>query len=493
MSPELSLFPESSPFRVLLNYLGTIIALLGLFCLIPLAVIPFYPEEAGYAACFLLPGLVSVTLGNLLRQTTQSRDRPRLERHQDAVLVVAVWVSAILICAMPYLLTGDYNFVQSVFESTSGFTTTGLSVVDVTRSPHIVLFFRSLTLFLGGVGLVLVFVSILSDRYGWRLFSAEGHGDRLMPNLIRSARLVLSIYVLYIVLGIVAYTAFGMGLFDALNHSIAAVSTGGFSTKADSIGAYHSLGIEIVTIVLMLLGNTNFLIHVKLLQGKIRDVFRHGEVRFLLVLIFLSLPLFILGYRQTGAGWGESFRIGLFQLISAVTTTGFQTVPNFLGLSGFLTFLFVLLMLIGAGIGSTGGGIKQQRVLLFFKSLWWSLRDALVPQRRILGCFLNRAGEKTRVSLREILDTNAFVGLYLGLFVLGTLVFAAHGHPLGESMFEFASSLGTVGLSNGITGFSAPPAILWTSIAGMFCGRLEINVVLFSIARGVSHLSRKGK
>ena len=148
------------------------------------------------------------------------------------------------------MLTGEYNFTQAVFECTSGYTTTGLSVVDVSKCPKIFLLYRSVMLFVGGIGLVLVLTCAVSDRYGLRLFNAEGHTDKLLPNLKKSARVILSIYSVYIILGIIAYVIAGMPLFDAINHSIAALSTGGFSTQKESLLAYHSIPIDIITDVL---------------------------------------------------------------------------------------------------------------------------------------------------------------------------------------------------------------------------------------------------
>ncbi|MFH0993193.1 MAG: potassium transporter TrkG [bacterium] len=438
-----------------------------------------------------MPGCMAIIIGYLLSRLTKGIKSRQLRGHQDAVLVVLVWLSTIAICSVPFLLSGQYNIMQSLFESTSGFTTTGLSIVDVQSAPHIILLYRSLMQFLGGVGLVLVFTSVFSDRYGFRLYNAEGHNDRLMPNLIKSSRLILSIYFFYIILGVILYVLFGMSLFDAINHSIAAVSTGGFSTRTDSIGAFHSIGIEMVTIALMLLGSTNFFIHLHLLKGKIRNVFRHGETKFLLVTTIMVLPVLIVILVRSGYSLGSALRVGFFQYVTAITTTGFQTVPAFQGMVGIFLAFMILLMLIGAGIGSTGGGMKQYRVLMAVKTVFWNLRDNLYTPRRVASRFMNRAGTDYPVNQKEQADSVSFVFLYLFIFIVGTLIFVAYGNTLVDSMFEFASSLGTVGLSIGIIAYDAPNLILLTSIVGMIFGRLEIYVILYALAHTVSSLSRK--
>ena len=204
--------------RLILHYMSIFIVMIGIIQLIPLLVLPFYPEEISYAYCFLIPGLVAIAIGGLLSLAFKDAEIVKLEKHYDAVLVVLVWLSAIFVSTFPWMLKGDYNFTQASFEMTSGFSTTGLSVVDVGNTPHIFLMFRSITLFVGGVGLVLILTCVFSDKYGLNLYNTEGHNDRLMPNLAKSARLILSIYSAYILFGTVAYIILGMPVFDAITH-----------------------------------------------------------------------------------------------------------------------------------------------------------------------------------------------------------------------------------------------------------------------------------
>ena len=410
--------------------------------------------------------------------------------------MVLSWVLAIVFCAVPFMMTGNYDFTQAVFECTSGWSTTGLSVVDVTRCPRIFLLYRSIMLFFGGVGLVLVMVSVLSDRHGMRLYSAEGHSDRLLPNLVKSARMIIAIYMGYILSGTLLYMFFGMDWFDGLNHSIAALSTGGFSTKAESIGYYDSLGIELVTIVLMLLGCTNFLAHLFLIRGKLKTFFRYCEVRFMLMICGFFTPVMavLLLYAGLSGNVGQGFRDGLFQVVTALTTTGFQTVDSFAAFSSPLLLVMTLLMLVGGGTGSTAGGIKQIRVWIALKSLYWSMRSRISRKRTVYSDSIQKLDGKEFLTARGRLDTLEFIGVYLSVFMLGTMVLCMCGFDIGDSMFEFASALGTVGLSVGITSYDASPAVLWTETAGMFVGRLEIYVVFVAavqLGREIKHGAQK--
>lgn len=472
-------------YKLIFFYLSIFLMMIGSIQLLPLLVIPFYPEEIIYASNFVIPGILTIFIGYLLRFFLKETKVIKLEKHYDAVLLVLIWILAILISTIPWILKGDYNFTQASFEMTSGYSTTGLTVVDVENTPHIFLLFRSITLFVGGVGFVLIITSAFSDRYGLNLYNAEGHNDRLMPNLVKSARLILSIYSLYIVIGTIAYTILGMPIFDAINTSIAALSTGGFSVREESIYAYHSLGIEIITIILMLLGQTNFVLHLKLFNLKFKDIFKHSETKFFITLLIVFVSVMTLNLIQSNYTNDilESLRISMFQFITCITTTGFVSVKTLTVLpSGFITVM-ILMMLVGANQESTGGGIKQYRVIVTLKGIYYSIKELILNNHVVTTHHINKVDKKVELSDNEIKSTTSYVMFYILLFFLGSLIFSLHGYPLQDSMLEFSSALSTVGLSVGITNYNASSIILWTAMLGMFLGRLEIMVFFKAILR----------
>lgn len=473
-----------SGYKLIFGYLGLFMIMIGLIIMIPLLVLIFYPQEISNAKYFIIPGVCSILAGYIVHYFILGKSTEKLEKYQDALLILFIWIIAILISSVPFLLTGNYNFTQSIFETTSGYSTTGLSVVDVTITPNIFLFYRSMLQFIGGVGLVLILTSALSDRYGMRLYSAEGHSDKLLPNLARSARLILTIYIIYIVIGTILYTVFGMSVFDGLNHAIAAVSTGGFSTKVNSIAFFDSAAIEIVTIVLMLLGNTNFVVHLFLLKGKLKNAIKHIELKFLFVLSLIFVPLMVISIRNSYQGdFWEAFRIGLFQFVSGITTTGFQSVDSLTVLPNFTIISIIVLMIIGGGIGSTAGGIKQYRIVLAVKNLFWNFRDRISHKNVIRSNYINKFGKVVEVTKEDIINANSHIMLYLATLMIGTLIFSSYGFSLQDSLFEFASALGTVGLSVGVIGFNSPSFMLWTANFGMFMGRLEFYVVIVALVK----------
>ena len=469
-------------FPLIMGYIGMITIFIGIICLIPLLTLLFYPEEMSQAKYFILPGVTSILIGYFLYFFVRGKKRGRLKKNQDAIIILFTWAIAIFVCAVPFVLTGNYNFHQAIFETTSGFSTTGLSVVDVTKCSHIFFIHRSTMLFVGGVGLVLIMTSAMSDSHGMRLYNAEGHSDKLVPNLMTSARFIVLIYSGYILAGILLYVWFGMPLFDAINHSIASVSTGGFSTKAESIGYYNSLPIEIITIVLMILGTTNFFVHLLLLRGNFKKYLLHCETKFLIFILSFVTPLLgSLFFIKFNLPWGESMRKSLFQIVSALSTTGFQTVDNFNNFSSSMLFIMIVLMLIGGGAGSTAGGIKQYRVCLVFKSVIWAIKDQIFNNNFVRANSINKYGINEKIQKSSENYVIIFTITYLCIFVTGTFIFTLFGYSVEQAMFEFSSALGTVGLSVGITAYDAHPIVHWIGTIGMFLGRLEIYVVLLGI------------
>lgn len=476
-------------YPMIIGYLGFFMMLIGFIILIPLVVLIFDPSEIKDAYFWIIPGVSSLILGYLMSQTLKGRKAEKLERHQDAVLLVSIWILAIFISAFPLFLSGDYTFSESIFEATSGYSTTGLSVVDVTQASKMLLLYRSIMQFIGGIGLVLVLTSAISDKYGMRLYHAEGHNDKLLPNLARSARLILSLYSLYIVLGVIAYTLFGMSFFDAINHSIASLSTGGFSTRPESIGYYQSFPIEVITIILMLLGSTNMIIHLMIFKGKFKKAMRHIEMR-----LFIWITIMFIGLLWVTISRSYdlfSLRQALFQYISAITTTGFQTVPSFSALPSIFNFGVIILMIVGGQAGSTSGGIKQYRIAIMFKELYWNIRDRLSHQRTIHTYDILKFGKKTDIEPEDLYHNHSFIMIYMLTLVIGTSIFMLYGHTLEASLFEFSSSLGTVGLSIGIIGTETPSVLLWTSTMGMFLGRLEFFVVIIALSSMVLKITKK--
>lgn len=445
---------------------------------VPLVALPAFPGETQTAGA-LGVGIVATVATSLALRRLGHTDG-RVGMREGGLIVLASWVMAILLSALPFVLTGALTPLNAFFETTSGWTTTGLSVMDVRATSPLFLLWRSVMQLVGGAGFAVVMLAALVGPPGVGFASAEGRGDQLLPNVQRSMVLVLRIYGTCVLFGFLGYVLAGMPAFDAVNHAFCALSTGGFSTRVESIGAYQSVGIELVTFPLMLLGTTNFAVLWALARGRIRPVLRNGEVRLGVLLTLLFVPLVLVTAVLPHHQGLKALRIGAFETLSAISTTGYSTVgytewpPAAVG-------ALILLMLIGGGTCSTAGGFKLHRAYVLLRAVGWQLRAHVLPERAVLQREVWKGEEALPVSAQDVERLTTFLVLYLGTFAAGVLVISAHGYSLRDSLFEFASCIGTVGLSIGVTAPDSPALVRLTQMAGMLLGRLEFFVVLYAL------------
>jgi len=470
-------------YYTILAYVGFIFILNAFVLLLPLTALLWIPGEIGLSAGFLIPCALSAVAGLLFWKVFRPRAYTTLSVQEGGVIVLISWLGIFAFSTIPFIIISRLTFTQAVFEVVSGWTTTGLSVIDVTVTPKCILLFRSIIQLFGGAGFAIIMLAWISGPVGPGHSIAEGKSEQLAPHVKESAKLVMMIYTGYAIAGSIAYILAGMSTFDAINHAFAAISTGGFSTKPDSIGAWNSVSVESVSIVLMILGNLNFLTAYILLRGKLRLLLRNGEIHVMALL--LPLGMAIIFFEVSSLLYeplGKAVRVAVFETVSSLTTTGFSTVGykewNALGF-----IVLISLMLIGGGTCSTAGGIKQFRIHLLAKALWWELKRFFLPRTAVMETYIWQGENKEFITDRRIREIAVFIFLYCATFVIGSAIVAYYGYSLRDSLFEFASALGTVGLSVGITSPDAPVLVLWAEIVGMFLGRFEFFVIIISAVK----------
>jgi trk system potassium uptake protein len=461
------------------GYAGTIFIGIALLLLLPLLAAVLFGEWEVLPS-ILISTFMTVVAGFLLRYRYKVDSDITLTIQEGGIIVLLAWAGAILFSALPFLITGQLNFTQAIFESTSGWTSTGLTVVDVTQTPRAFLLWRSIIQFVGGAGFSVIIHSAIIGPLGLGLFNAEGRSDKLLPNVTQSAKMIMVILISYTVAGVILYMLAGMNWFDAVNHSLTALSTAGFSTQPNSIGEFDRLSIELVSIILMILGGISFAAHYVLLNRHVKSFFQITELRLLFVLMLIYIPILtFLSLNQVYQDSSIALRRGVFQLVSALTTTGFSTV-DLKTWNVFSRDLLLLPMLIGAMAGATSGGIKLYRFMILLKSLVWNIRGYFLPRRVVRENIVIRPEGPFFLKKNSIIETTNFVTLYFLFLVVGTTILMFYGHTLSDSLFEMASGLGGVGLSIGITAPDAPAIILWTLIVSMVMGRLEFFVLFFA-------------
>lgn len=455
---------------------GRMLLLEGMILLVPLLLLPFYRNEIRLAWIFILPSIGSAVLGKLLC-------RKGFEIKNSSRQVVFVWLYGILLASIPFLLYGGLTPVQALFEAVSGFTTTGLSVLDVEKLPKLMLFYRAFLQYVGGLGFVVTMLLFVQEKESAVLFQAEGHPDRLMPDIGKTARVIVLMYIFFLVIGTALYAMVGMPVFDSVVHTMCALSTGGFSNRMDSIGAYHSLSMEAVTILLMLIGTTNFSFLLFLFQGRFKAFVKASELRFLGGILLLAVSALALCLIADGRSVSEGIRSAAFHGVSAISTTGYAT-ESFQDWPEIAAALMILLMIIGGGMGSTAGGIKLARVCILCKNLVRNVRKKLLPERTVILAYYHRGKEREILEADKVEEASLYAVCYLVLYCIGTICLTiSTGCSLLEGAFEFASSIGTVGLSIGITNIQTGALPLLIEIIGMILGRLEIFVILKAFCR----------
>ena len=467
-------------FFLIFKNLGTVMEGIGFVMLIPILIALIYGETnfGGY----LISGILSISVGYIFRHSFQEKANLRLKH--GMIIAAFAWLWAALMGSICLMYSTDVSFLNAYFESMSAWTGSGLSIfTNVQALPQSVLFLRSLEQWVGGLGVVIVVIGVLirPGTTASRLYKAEAREEKIKPSIANTVRTIWWIYLFYTILGIVLYLLAGMSLFDAINNCFTNLSTGGMSVKNNSIGAYNSSAITIITILLMILGGTSFLVHYKALKGRVIDVFRDIQFQAMLIIvsIFSILLIFVSKFTTLNS---------VFFVVSALSCTGSSTVPisTMTGWTDFSKVLLAVSMIIGMAAGSTSGALKLIRIVTLVKGIYWEVIKILSPE----GSVIPRKITGKTVQDAEIKEAGSYTFLYLFILFIAWLVFMAYGYGGVDSLFEISSAQGNVGLSVGITSPIMPsiPEILL--IIGMWFGRIEIIPALVLFKAGFDLFKR---
>lgn len=433
----------------------------------------------------LIAGVFTTLVGFFSHILTKKKSNGGLSKRDGYLVVTLGWVSMSLFGTLPYLISGEIpNFTDAFFETMSGFTTTGASILnDIESMGHGILMWRSLTQWIGGMGIIVLTVAILPllGIGGMQLFVAEAPGitpDKLKPRITDTAKRLWLIYLGLTVLEGILLKIGGMSYFDAINHALTTMATGGFSTKQASVAYYSSPFIQYVIIIFMFLAGTNFTLTYFGLHGRLGKVWRDEEFRYYFGFTTgFAVLITIVVYLVTENSFEASFRDSLFQLVSIVTTTGFVT-ADYTSWAPLITVVFFMLMFIGASAGSTAGGVKIVRHVILLKNSVMELRRQIHPAA-VLPVRLNKSAVTSEITFNIM----AFMIIYFMVFALGSILISALGYDFNTAIGAVATSLGNIGPGFGKVGpmdnfafISAPGK--WILSFLMLLGRLELFTVL---------------
>jgi len=467
---------------VTLNVIGGLLLIMGGLMLTTIAFALYYHEPF---LPLLFASLITISTGVILKLSTISSKNAEIRKRDGYLIVTVGWLSMAIFGTLPYLLTEAIPDISNAFfETMSGLSTTGASILDkIEELPRSILFWRSLTQWIGGMGIIVLTIAILPmlGIGGMELFVAEAPGptkDKIHPRIKETAKRLWVIYFSLTSVQTLILMGCGLDFFDSINHSLTTNSTGGFSTYQDSIGHFNSPLVEYVIVIFMFTAGTNFTLLYFFIKGKFKAALNNDEFKWYLMavigLVVILTP--IVYYNGIFSSIHDSFRAVLFQVVSIITTTGFSS-SDFTTWGALATFVFFLLLFSGASAGSTSGGIKIVRIVLLMKNGFLEFKRRLHPNA-IIPVHLNG----TPVSNLIIYNLLAFIFLYLFMFTVGSIVMTALGLPFEEALSSVATSLGNVGPGIGDLGPDHSFSTVhtggkWVLAFLMLFGRLELFTV----------------
>ena len=453
--------------------------------------------DDGVVIQLIISGLIPISIGIILMLTNKNNSR-QINKRDGYIIVTLGWLTMVISGMLPYYFTNSIlGSANLFFETMSGYTTTGSTILDdVERLPMSIIFWRSMTHWLGGMGIIVLAIALLPllGIGGMQLFSAEApgvSGDKIHPRISDTAKRLWMIYVGLTVVETILLNIAGMSFFDALNNSMSNIASGGFSTKNESIAHWNNIPvIQYIIVFFMFLAGTNFILIYFGLIGKIKKIYKNTEFNWYvsLLTIFVLIATVVLytsvdlsetpvDHPEVYGKFESSFRHALFQVVAIVTTTGFVT-GDFVSWGSFLTMFFFGIMFLGGSSGSTSGGVKVLRHLILIKNGLLEFKRSLHPNAIIPLRHNNTVVEKPIV-----IHVLAFFILYLILFIIGAGVLSIMGLDFVSAIGSAASSIGNVGPALGDFGptnsFNSLPDLgkYWCAFL-MLVGRLELFTVL---------------
>ena len=471
-------------FRGVFFLLGRLLLVLSVALLIPAAVAYFDGEVELLA--FLLSAGVAAATGIALERKFVQQQEFAFGRHEAFVLVASAWVVATMVGTLPYVfIKGPAFIINGIFESVSGFTTTGASILpDVENEPDSILLWRALTQWLGGMGIIVLGIAILPKLAigGMELLGAEAPGpikEKLTPRLAQTGKALWGIYMLFTAAEVLILRVLGLGLFDAVTHSFSTMATGGFSTKNASIAAFDNPAVEMTIVIFMLISGASFALHFHWIRGRARPLLRDPEFRLYIGIVAVGSLLIAsdLLWQRTYVGVGSAVRFAVFQVSTIVTGTGFVT-TDFNAWPDFSRAVLFVLMFVGGCAGSTSGAVKVVRILIVVKKVAVDLRRMVRPHAMLPLRVGNKAVPEDIVSA-----VTTFFLLFLILFTSGGLLLTLMGMDALSAFSASAACLGNIGPGFGAVG----PTMNYAALPGpaklllalmMIVGRLELYTIL---------------
>ncbi|MDO5826454.1 MAG: TrkH family potassium uptake protein [Methanosphaera sp.] len=480
-------------YKVIAYYIACVLILVGLFMLIPIANAIIFHDLDKYLYSFIISSGLSIIIGLVLYYKTEYDKKMRLSLKASLFFVMLIWLITALFAALPFLISGDMSFIDAYFESMSGITSTGFTLYDSDMLPYSIAIWRCILQWFGGLGIIFLLLVISPSIANLkRLYIAEGKTEQINPNIAHNAKNFIKIYLVLTIIGISLYMLTGLSLFDAVCYSFTALGTGGFSVNPTNLDDFINPFIQLVTLLLMIMGGTNFLVHYRIMKKDWSNITRDIELRtfFLLIIvatIVIALNLYFEGFYNQDIIM--ILRHSLFQVTSVLTSTGFSSTDINLW-TPFSSSILVILMFIGGCVCSTAGGIKVYNIIIMFKSIVWEVQRMFLPKNMVIKRNVFHDRQLRQISSETISIVHVYVVLYVLLFLISTGVVLIHCQDIQLASSVVAASVGNTGLAPSYIDSSLPLVIKITLIIDFWAGRIGIWPILLPIF-SVSNKIRK--
>ena len=454
---------------------GIVMIGIGIMCLIPLIIAAIYLELDMLS--FIIPAAISIGFGYFFMKYFDDTSK-RIRLKHGMIISAFAWFWAGLIGGIVITLSTNIPIIDGVFESVSALTGTGITIFEnVEILPHSILFFRALEQWIGGLGVIVIVLRFMtnSGTLSRKLYKSEAREERLRPSIKNTIQETMKIYLIYTILGIVLYVLAGMPLFDAVCNTFCLISTGGMCVKNANIGYYQNDAIYLISIIIMILGATSFLVHYKIRKTKGKSLIEDLQFKIIICTIaFVSLMLYFISNIVPMEL--------LFTVTSVMTTTGASvaSVDAMAGWPSFIIICLMCLMLVGGSNGSTVGAIKLVRTITFLKGIHRNVKEIISPDHIIVPIKLNGSP----ISEGAIAEAGNFIALYMMFILFTWALFCYFGYDPFKSLFAAMSLQGNNGLELGIMNHTLNPIIKIVSMIDMWTGRLEIYPVLILLRSG---------
>ncbi|MDO5832616.1 MAG: TrkH family potassium uptake protein [Methanobrevibacter sp.] len=452
---------------------GNIMIGIGAMCLIPL-IFDFIYFEFDIIS-FLLPAAFSMGLGFFFSKYFENVKSNKVRLKHGMILSSFAWLWASIIGGIVFTLATNMPIIDAVFESMSALTGSGMTMyADVEILPHSILFFRAFEQWVGGLGVVVMVITVLTKpgTVSSKLYQSEARDERIRPSVKTTLKRTLDIYAIYTIAGIILYLLAGMPVFDSICNTLSIISTGGMSIKNANMGFYHDDVIYFISIILMILGATSFLVHYKVIKTRGKSLLE--DLQFKIIICVIAVVTLMLYYVSNIVPMDL-----LFTVVSAITTTGANvaspaTMANW---PPFVIICLMCLMLTGGSNGSTVGAIKLVRMITFFKGIYRHIREVLSPEGRVVPIKLHG----NTIPEKAISQSGNFITLYMMFIMFTWALFCLFGYDPFRSLFAIMSLQGNNGLELGIINNALHPVLKVVSMFNMWTGRIEIYPVLITL------------